>query len=53
MLVYGITKEQFDKKMLAVKSRQREKNFTIREKNLTQYQSIALAFWDTTFQKRD
>ena len=32
VLVYGTTKEQLDKKMLAVKSRLREKNFTINEK---------------------
>ena len=32
VLVYGTTKEQFDKRMLAVKSRLREKNFTINEK---------------------
>ena len=52
VLVYGNTKEQFDMRMLAVKSRLREKNFTINEKNLTQNQWIALAFWDTTFQRR-
>ena len=32
VLVYGTTKEQFDKRMLAVKSRLREENFTIYEK---------------------
>ena len=32
VLVYGTTKEQFDKRMLAVKSRLREKRFTINEK---------------------
>ena len=32
VLVYGTTKEQFDKRMLAVKSRLREKSFTINEK---------------------
>ena len=32
VLVYGTTKEQFDKKMLVVKIRLREKNFTINEK---------------------
>ena len=31
VLVYGATKEQFDKRMLAVKSRLREKNYTINE----------------------
>ena len=30
--MYGTTKEQFDKRTLAVKSRLREKNFTINEK---------------------
>ena len=46
VLVYGTTKEQFDNRMLAVKSQLLEKNFTINEKNLTQNQSIALVFWD-------
>ena len=46
VLVYGTTKEQFDSRMLAVKSQLHEKNFTINEKNLTQNQSIALGFWD-------
>ena len=32
ILVYGTTKEQFDKRMLAVRSRLREINFTINEK---------------------
>ena len=32
VLVYGTTKEQFDKRMLVVKIRLREKNFTINEK---------------------
>ena len=32
VLVYGTTKEQFDKRMLAVKSQLREKNVTINEK---------------------
>ena len=32
VLVYGTNKEQFDKRMLAVKSRLREKNFTTNEK---------------------
>ena len=32
VLVYGTTKEQFDRRMIAVKSRLREKNFTINEK---------------------
>ena len=34
VLVYGTTKEQFEKRMLAVKSRLREKSFTINEKKL-------------------
>ena len=32
VLVYGTTKDQYEKQMLAVKSRLREKNFTINEK---------------------
>ena len=32
VLVYGTTKEKFDKRMLAVKSQLREKSFTINEK---------------------
>ena len=32
VLVYGTTKYQYEKRMLAVKSRLREKNFTINEK---------------------
>ena len=32
-LFYGTTKEWFDKRMLAVKSQQREKKITINEKN--------------------
>ena len=32
VLVYGTIKEQFDKRMLAVRSRLREKNFTTNEK---------------------
>ena len=32
VLLYGTTKDQYEKRMLAVKSRQREKNFTINEK---------------------
>ena len=31
-LVFGTTQDQFDKRMLAVKSRLREKNFTINDK---------------------
>ena len=34
VLVYGTTKEQFDKRVLAVKSRLRDKNFTINEKKI-------------------
>ena len=33
MLINGTTKEQFYKRMLAVKSQLREKNITINEKN--------------------
>ena len=31
VLVYGTTKDQYEKRILAVKSRRREKNFTINE----------------------
>ena len=44
VLVYAADKEQFDKRMLAVKSRLHEKNFSINEKSLSQNHSIALAF---------
>ena len=53
VLVYGTTKQQFDKRMLAVKSRLREKNYTIMRNNLTQNQSIALDLWDTPFQRSE
>ena len=45
--------EEFEKRTHAVKSRLREKNFTINGKNVTQNQSIALASWDTPFQGRE
>ena len=53
VLVYGTNMEQFDKRMLAVKSRLRRKNLLLLSKNLTQNQSIALAFWDIPFQRRE
>ena len=53
VLVYGTTKEQFDKRMVAVKSRTREKNLTIDEKNLTQNESIELAFGILHFKRRE
>ena len=53
VLVYGTTKDQFDKRMLAINSRLRKKTFTINEKSLTQNQSIALVYWDNPFQKRE
>ena len=52
VLVYGTTKEQFDKRMLSVKSRLREKNLLLMRKNLTQNQSIASPSWDTPFRRR-
>ena len=42
-----------DKRVLAIKSRLIEKDFTNNKKNLTQKQSLALVFWDTPFQRRD
>ena len=45
VLVYGTTKEQPDKRMLAVKSRLREKNLTINGKKFNSNQLIALASW--------
>ena len=51
VLVYRTTKEQFDKRMHAVMSRLREKNFTINQKKLNSKQSIA--FWDTPFQRKE
>ena len=36
VLVYGTTKEQFDRGMLAVKSQLREKNFLLMGERLTQ-----------------
>ena len=50
VFVYGTTKEQSDKKMLAVKSRLREKKFNFNEKKSNS--KPALAFWDTSFQSR-
>ena len=52
LLVYGTTKEQFDMRMIAVKSQLCDKNVTINEKSLTQNQSIALTFWNTLFLKK-
>ena len=53
VLVYKTIKEQFDKRVLAIKSRLLEKDFANIKKNLTQKQSLALVFWDTPFQRRD
>ena len=53
VLVYGNTKEQFDKRMLATRADYVRKILLLMRKNLTQKQSIALAFWDTTFRRRE
>ena len=47
VLVYETTKEQFDRRMLAVKSRQREKNFTINEKKFNSKPVNSVSFLDT------
>ena len=52
VLVYGTTKEQFDKKKVAVKCRIREKNFTINEKKSNSKPVDRVSFWDTPFQKK-
>ena len=44
VLVYGTTKEQLDKRMLAVKSRLREKNFIINEKKSISKQVDSVSF---------
>ena len=53
-LLYGTTEEQFDRRMLAVKSRLLEKNFTIYEKknNLKPVDSVSF-FSDAPFQSRE
>ena len=53
VLFYGSTKEQFDKRILAVESRLREKNLILVTKNLTQNQSKELIFLDTPLQRRE
>ena len=42
--VYGTTKDQFQKRMLAVKSRLREKNFTINEKKSNSTPDSSVSF---------
>ena len=53
LLVYGATKEQFDKRMLDFKCQLREKILLLVRKSLTQNQWIALIFWDTPIQRRE
>ena len=43
-LVYGTTKDQYEKRMLAVKSRLREKNFTTNEKKSNSKSVSSLSF---------
>ena len=51
VLMYGTTKEQFDKRLLAVKSRLREKNFTINEKKLNSKPVDSVRFFGYSFSK--
>ena len=44
VLVYGTTVEQFDERMLEVKSQLREENFPFNEKKFNSNQSISLVF---------
>ena len=53
VLVYGTTKEQFDKRMLAVKSRLREKNLTINEENSNSKPVDSGNFWDTLLERKE
>ena len=54
VLVHGTTKEKFDKRMFAVKSRLRAKNFTLIEKKSNSKPVDGVSFfWDTPFQKRE
>ena len=52
-MVYGTTKEQFDKRLLAVKCRLREKNFTNNEKKSNSKPVDTVSFLDTSFQTTD
>ena len=55
VLVYGTTKDQYEKRMLAVKSRLREKNFTINEKksNSKPVSGVRKFSWLLCFQRRN
>ena len=44
VLVYGTTKDQYEKRMLAVRSRLREKNFSINEKKSTSKPVSSVSF---------
>ena len=49
VLVYGTTKEQFDKRMLEVKTRPPAKNLTVNEKKSHSKPVV----WDNSFQRRE
>ena len=51
VLVYGTTKDQYEKRMLAVKNRLREKNFTINEKKSNSKPISSVNFLGYSFQK--
>ena len=53
VLVYGTTKKQFDKRMLAVKSRLREKNLTFKKKKSNSKPVDRVSFWDTPFRREE
>ena len=52
VLVYGANKEQFDKRMLAVKSRLHEKNFTINEKKSNSKPFDSVSFLEYSISKK-
>ena len=52
VLVYGTIKEQFDKRMLAVKSRLREKNFTINERKFNSKPVDSVSFLGYSISKK-
>ena len=51
VLVYGNTKEQFETRMLAVKSRLRERNFTVKEKKSHSKPVDSVSFLGYSFSK--
>ena len=51
VLVYGITKDQYEKRMLAVKNRLREKNFTTNEKKSNSKPVSSVSFFGYSVSK--